>query len=80
MKIEIPFENATKKGNYFGHKKCYHCGQVYDARFPICINCGSDVWGNLRSYRVTDDGMIIINEKDLCYKPKDFIKELKEKK
>ncbi len=60
--VEIPFGNRSKKGNYFGHKVCYDCGQVYDARFGCCINCGSDVWGNLRSYNLTNDGKILINQ------------------
>ena len=61
MEIEIPFKNKSKKGNYFGHKVCYDCGQVYDARFSLCINCGSEVWGNLRTYENVD-GKIFVNE------------------
>lgn len=54
-------------------------GVCHDARFPICINCSSDVWGNLRSYRQTDKGIIIIDEKALSHKPKNFIKKLQDK-
>lgn len=61
MEIKIPFENKNRRGNYFGHKVCYECNQVYDARFSCCINCGSDVWGNLRTYE-NRDGKIYVNE------------------
>ncbi len=61
MEITIPFEKKNIRGNYFGHKVCYKCNQVYDARFNCCINCGSDVWGNLRTYE-NRDGKIYVNE------------------
>lgn len=64
MEIEIPFENKSERGNYFGHKVCYKCNQVYDARFSCCINCGSDVWGNLRTYE-NRDGKIYVNKKNV---------------
>ena len=64
MEIKLPFENKSERGNYFGHKVCYKCNQVYDARFPMCINCGSDVWGNLRTYEIVD-GKIYVNKKNV---------------
>lgn len=59
--IQLPFKNKSKKGNYFGHKVCYDCNQIYDARFSLCINCGSEIWGNLWSYENLD-GKIFVNE------------------
>lgn len=61
MEINLPFNNGLNKGNYFGHKVCYDCGQVYDGRFGSCINCGSGVWDNLRTYE-KKNGRILINE------------------
>jgi len=61
---EIPLPNKNTKGNWFGHKVCYNCEQVYDARFSCCINCGSEVWDNLMSYE-NRDGKIFVNEKKI---------------
>ncbi len=76
MEQKIPFENKNVRGNYFGHKVCYKCGQVYDARFHICINCGSDVWDNLRTYE-NRDGKIYVNEIKDTHKSSKTEKEVK---